>query len=73
MPGKSHGQRALWATVGGVTKSWTQLSEHTHNLLQLKIFISDIPVLDKKKMEWSGALMVETQSLGLGAKGRSDE
>ena len=47
------------------------MNTHT-NLLQLKIFISDIPVLDKKKMEWSGALMVETQSLGLGAKGRSD-
>jgi len=33
LPGESHGQRSLWATVHGVAKSWTQLSnlalEHT--------------------------------------------
>ena len=26
LPGESHGQRNLWATVHGVAKSWTQLS-----------------------------------------------
>ena len=25
LPGKSHGQRAWWATVHGVTKSWTRV------------------------------------------------
>ena len=29
MPGESHGQRSLRATVHGVSKSWTQLSVHT--------------------------------------------
>ena len=29
LPGKSHGQRSLVATVHGVTKSQTQLSMHT--------------------------------------------
>ena len=27
---------AWWATVHGVAKSWTQLSTHTHKLLDLK-------------------------------------
>ena len=27
LPGESHGQRAWWATVYGVTKSWTGLSD----------------------------------------------
>ena len=33
LPGESHGQRSLWATVHGVGKSWTrlkQLSLHAH-------------------------------------------
>ena len=29
MPGKSHGQRSLVATVHGVSKNWTRLSMHT--------------------------------------------
>ena len=34
-PGESHGHRSLWATVNGVTKSWTWLkwlsiAQHTH-------------------------------------------
>ena len=30
-PGKSHGQRGAWlATVEGVARSWTRLSEHAH-------------------------------------------
>ena len=30
-PGKFQGQKSLWATVHGVTKSWTQLSDfHFH-------------------------------------------
>ena len=28
----SHGQRSLWATVHGVTKSQTQLSDKVHNM-----------------------------------------
>ena len=27
LPGKSHGKRAWWATVHGVSKSWTKLSD----------------------------------------------
>ena len=30
LPGEFHGQRSLVATVRGVAKSWTQLSELTH-------------------------------------------
>ena len=29
LPGKSHGQRSLWAAVHGVAKSWTWLSDFT--------------------------------------------
>ena len=34
--GKSHGH-GLWAAIGGVTKSWTQLSMHvcTYNALEI--------------------------------------
>ena len=30
LAGEFQGQRAWWATVHGVTKSWTRLSAHTH-------------------------------------------
>ena len=30
--GESHEQRSLWATVHGVTKSWTGLIEHEHDV-----------------------------------------
>ena len=29
--------RARWATVHGVTKSWTQLSDFTHSLTQYSL------------------------------------
>ena len=32
LPGKFYGQ---WATVHGVTKSWTRLNEHTHKPITL--------------------------------------
>ena len=34
LPGKFHGQRGLWATVYGVSKSRTQLSTHTRTHMQ---------------------------------------
>ena len=33
LPGKSHGRGAWWATVHGVAKSQTRLSEFTHSLV----------------------------------------
>ena len=36
LPGKFHGQRILWAAIHGVAKSQTQLSTHTHFLMQMR-------------------------------------
>ena len=33
LPGESHGQRSLAATVHGVANSWTQLSTHRHAII----------------------------------------
>ena len=27
LPGESHGQKSLWATIQRIAKSWTQLSD----------------------------------------------
>ena len=34
LPGKSHGQRSLGATVHGAAESWTQVSMHIPSLLE---------------------------------------
>ena len=46
---------ALWATVHGVAKSWTQLSTHTHTAVDIK--------LKKKKLLFSPSLKREKKSL----------
>ena len=48
LPGKSHGRRSLLATVHGVMKSWTQLSDFT--------FIFHFQVLEKGTAAHSSVL-----------------
>ena len=40
MPGKSHGQKAWWATVHGVTKSWRSLSDQTTTVVIVQLAAS---------------------------------
>ena len=39
LPGKFHGQGGWWATVHGVAKSWTQLSDNTNTSLDMEFYI----------------------------------
>ena len=48
LPGKSHGRRAWWAVVHGVTKSWTRLSDFT--------FTFHFHTLEKEMATHSGVL-----------------
>ena len=48
LAGKFHGQGAWWATVHGVTKSWTRLSKlHFHNIWRCTFFLilTSLPII----------------------------
>ena len=49
LPGKSHGQRSWWATVHGVTKSWTRLSNWHFSFIPKT---TTITTGEERRQEW---------------------